>query len=393
MGVSNVVARLPHGTRLVREDDGRLVVRLYLGTSKVTGRAVRPQLSFPAGTPVEDARGEAEAWVRRQYAARKLADDATVGELMQAYLGRMRKAGTKANTVSAYARCAELAAPLAPSGIDEVSAADVDELLASLSSTYARATVDLEKAFLSGFWDRMRALGVTDGNPVRGVRLPKGGAERRPKALDEIQARALNDTLLREGFADVSTVRRVRDRVCAFGSWVALNTGLRVGEVCALRRADFLDGEEPTLMVRGTVDASRERHDGTKTGGMRRVALSAEVADGIRRHLAWSGERWGKASNMPMVSTNGNFMRPNDLSGWFGRRARALRLPKWVRFHTLRHTHATLLIASGVDAKTVSERLGHADVATTLRYYGHVMPGRDRQAAARFDEILGNGED
>jgi integrase len=64
-----------------------------------------------------------------------------------------------------------------------------------------------------------------------------------------------------------------------------------------------------------------------------------------------------------------------------------------VRFHTLRHTHATLLIASGVDAKTVSERLGHADVATTLRYYGHVMPGRDRQAAARFDEILGNGED
>jgi integrase len=58
------------------------------------------------------------------------------------------------------------------------------------------------------------------------------------------------------------------------------------------------------------------------------------------------------------------------------------RLPIRIRFHDLRHTHASQLLAAGVNVKVVSERLGHASVAFTLDTYAHLMPGQQAQAAA-----------
>ncbi|MDR3052412.1 MAG: tyrosine-type recombinase/integrase [Coriobacteriales bacterium] len=59
-----------------------------------------------------------------------------------------------------------------------------------------------------------------------------------------------------------------------------------------------------------------------------------------------------------------------------------------LKFHELRHTQATLLIANGVDVKTVQERLGHARASTTLDFYAHADEERDRQAASLFSDIL-----
>lgn len=56
--------------------------------------------------------------------------------------------------------------------------------------------------------------------------------------------------------------------------------------------------------------------------------------------------------------------------------------------HGLRHTHATLLLADGIDAKTVSERLGHDSVQTTLELYGHVTATMRSNAAVRFGNLL-----
>jgi integrase len=59
-----------------------------------------------------------------------------------------------------------------------------------------------------------------------------------------------------------------------------------------------------------------------------------------------------------------------------------------VRFHDLRHTHATQLLRQGVNAKVVSERLGHAAVGFTLDVYSHVLPGMQDDAARRIDAAL-----
>ena len=59
-----------------------------------------------------------------------------------------------------------------------------------------------------------------------------------------------------------------------------------------------------------------------------------------------------------------------------------------IRFHDLRHTHATQLLQAGVHPKVVSERLGHANVSITLDIYSHVAPNMQHEAAEKIDQAL-----
>ena len=59
-----------------------------------------------------------------------------------------------------------------------------------------------------------------------------------------------------------------------------------------------------------------------------------------------------------------------------------------MRFHNLRHSAASLLLAEGVPVKVVSEMLGHSDVATTLRIYAHVLEGAQEQATSIMEKLF-----
>jgi len=88
----------------------------------------------------------------------------------------------------------------------------------------------------------------------------------------------------------------------------------------------------------------------------------------------------------------GGIARPSTVTRRFKSLVRELGLPEETVFHSLRHTHATWLLMHGFDMRTVQERLGHADVKTTLETYGSVMPGRDQAAAAAFTDSIYGGE-
>jgi integrase len=60
-----------------------------------------------------------------------------------------------------------------------------------------------------------------------------------------------------------------------------------------------------------------------------------------------------------------------------------------IRFHDLRHGHATLMLLKGVHPKVVSERLGHSSIGITLDIYSHVLPSMQAQAASAFDSLFG----
>ena len=83
---------------------------------------------------------------------------------------------------------------------------------------------------------------------------------------------------------------------------------------------------------------------------------------------------------------------PDTVTKAFARVAMKAGLPD-IRFHDLRHAHASLLMKAGLHPKVVSERLGHASMAFTLDTYSHVVPGLQEQAARRFDELLGQFPD
>ena len=80
-------------------------------------------------------------------------------------------------------------------------------------------------------------------------------------------------------------------------------------------------------------------------------------------------------------------MHPESIYQLFHRQVRRLGMPR-IRFHDLRHTHASLLVAAGIPIKVVSERLGHANPGFTMATYQHVMPGMGAEAADKFSQLL-----
>ena len=87
---------------------------------------------------------------------------------------------------------------------------------------------------------------------------------------------------------------------------------------------------------------------------------------------------------------DGSPFLPDTVSHAFLKMARRAGL-NGIRFHDLRHTHATLMLQQGIHPKIVSERLGHSTVSLTLDTYSHVTPGLQQAAALRFEEGLENG--
>ena len=80
-------------------------------------------------------------------------------------------------------------------------------------------------------------------------------------------------------------------------------------------------------------------------------------------------------------------MSPDNLSRDWGRACKSLGLPK-VMFHSLRHTHVSALIASGVDVVTISRRIGHSSPTVTFNTYGHLFKNTDVSAADAIEAAL-----
>ena len=90
-------------------------------------------------------------------------------------------------------------------------------------------------------------------------------------------------------------------------------------------------------------------------------------------------------NDLVFSNPDGSPLQPDGITKAFTRIARSIGL-YGVRFHGLRHTHATLMLWQGIHPKIVSERLGHSSIAITLDTYSHVLPGLQEAAAQRFDE-------
>ena len=125
----------------------------------------------------------------------------------------------------------------------------------------------------------------------------------------------------------------------------------------------------------------------------RQVDLSPSVAILLRKHHE-EQEAMLSVLGMPLRDSDLVFshfdsqpLSPDAVTKAFQRLARRLGLRR-LRFHDLRHTHATLLLQQGAHPKIVSERLGHSSVAITLDTYSHVLPGLQRAAAQRFDKAM-----
>jgi integrase len=177
-------------------------------------------------------------------------------------------------------------------------------------------------------------------------------------------------------------------------AYLALQTGMRRGELAALEWRD-LDLERGVLRVERSLEETRAglRTKPPKTKrGRRNISLPAEAVAMLREHRKAQIELrlalgQGGQPSLVFSTIEGEHLSPDNLSRDWRRVCRQKKLPL-VSFHSLRHTHASTLIAAGVDPLTVSRRLGHAKVAMTLDVYGHLMEGSDAAAAKAIEGVL-----
>jgi integrase len=178
---------------------------------------------------------------------------------------------------------------------------------------------------------------------------------------------------------------------------VAIGTGLRRGELLALRWSDVnLDARR--LTVRRSLETVKgiTRTKPPKTArSARTIALPPFVVGVLRQELDHQEELRRDFEDKAdrggwiFVRADGSPWEPGAFSLSFARFVKRVKLPH-IRFHDLRHSFGTLALASGVDLQTVSRALGHESTAITSRIYLHAVETLQDDAAARIDALLGN---
>ncbi|MGH8472575.1 MAG: tyrosine-type recombinase/integrase [Gammaproteobacteria bacterium] len=211
-----------------------------------------------------------------------------------------------------------------------------------------------------------------ESNPAEGTKLP--GSSRRSHDLVEaniftpIEARALLDACDARWRMIVMT---------------AVMSGLREGELLGLRWGD-IDWNARQIYVRQQYTGGRFSEVKTKAS-RRRVDLSGELVAGLRR---WRLECPPGTHDLVFPNTVGRPDNPGTLltRGFYPALRRA-GLRK-IRFHDLRHTFASLLIANGEHPKRIQALMGHSSINVTMDVYGHLMPEGGGEVADRLGALV-----
>ncbi len=170
---------------------------------------------------------------------------------------------------------------------------------------------------------------------------------------------------------------------------LAISSGMRQGEIFGMQWQD-VDLDNRLVTVQRSLDRQTGLSD-TKTPKARRpIDLPDSAVAALREHR----ERMlaeGHGNGFVFCDTDGGPLRqPNVLRRSFRPLLERAQVPA-IRFHDLMHSHASLLLLLGANPKVVQERLGHAQVEMTLEIYSHLLPGLQRAAADRLDDLLRAG--
>ena len=176
---------------------------------------------------------------------------------------------------------------------------------------------------------------------------------------------------------------------------LAVLCGLRRGEIAALRwrNMDLTTGQLAVVQSAEQTKAG-VRYKEPKSGRVRTVALSSTMIAELSAHRIAQAKEYLKIGkrlcddDFLVAQADGSPLRPHSLGQeWVRFLSVHPALPR-IRFHDLRHAHATHLLASGVHPKVASERLGHSKIGITLDLYSHVLPNMQMDAASIVDEAL-----
>lgn len=359
----------PRGTK-------RWVAQLHLGADPTTGRP-----RYKTSYHLTQAEAE-EALSKQQEGRRRNQIRPGSAPTVKAYLERWVEdieTRVEAKTHADYARWVEnrLVPALGTVRLDKVTKAQAQGLLDKLARDgLAPKSVANLRGVARKAWNDAVDLELVSVNPWERLKLPKVGKRAFPVwTPDQIR-----------GF--FAAVGNDSDRNLFI---LAVFSGARAGELLALRRSDV-------DLARGTISigASVSRQGGGKRGIVVKAPKTESSWRTISIHPLGMGalraqmetvDRWKVDTDLLFPTKTGQPRYVERPRNKLREICEALEYPV-LRFHDLRHQHAALLIALGVHAKTIQERLGHSSIQITMDRYGHLMAGVDQDASDRLGKML-----
>lgn len=271
--------------------------------------------------------------------------------------------------------------------INEITSAEINALLAKKQKS------DISHSLLLGIHTTANLLfemaylqDIISVNPMLRVKRPKQKKDdRKAKMVEALTVEQLNDVL---NYAD----REPLKWRCFV--YLAANTGMRVGELCALKWSaiDF-ETREITVNLNAVYDVKNHCAvlSATKTGEERVVPIANEKVFEILKQYRRELLSGGVVPAFVFTSAD-DFkkpMFPQAPIAYIKKFEKKYKLEKYhLHMHIFRHTYASISITSGIPVVQVAAILGHKDIATTLKMYSHSNSEKEKQAAEKFAEIL-----
>jgi integrase len=363
--------------------DGRWCAQLDLGWQN--GRRVRKYIYGATAAEVQDALLKAR--MDHSHGLPVVTERQTVGQFLERWLEDSVKPSVRPLTHEQYRQHVKLylAPLLGHHRLDKLVPQHVRAFLKrKLEDGLAPRTVQLALVILRKALSQAVNDGMIGRNAAKLVDGPR--VERfEGRTLSPEQARAFLDAVVGERLEALYTA--------------ALVIGLRMGEALGLRWRD-IDLERRTLTVNRILERIGRGNGSTlqfvepKTSRSRRTVTLPEVAaKALRAHRVRQleerlaeGSRW-RDHELVFPTTIGTPLEPHSLHDDFKRILVKAGLPE-IRFHDLRHSAASLMLAQGIPLRSIQEILGHSSIALTANLYAHVGEQLKREVADAMDAIL-----
>jgi integrase len=248
----------------------------------------------------------------------------------------------------------------------------------------ASGSIQMVHRVLKNVFSRAVEWRVIKNNPVADVKPPRV-VHKESEVYDEGEIHILFEALEKAAYHWRMMIT------------LALTTGLRRGELVGLEWK-YIDFEKGTIQVRQSItdfiNGSPVVKEPKTKKSKRLISLSDAVLAELKDYYEFCKQEWDKLERtrdndhfFVFFNQYGKAFYPESPYLWFRGFLKKHNL-RYIKFHDLRHTSATLLINQGVHAKIISERLGHANITTTMNIYGHVLLRADKEAANKFDLII-----
>jgi integrase len=359
-------------------------LRVSLGNDPVTGKFRQLSKTFHGGSRAADA--ALRDLVDQQAPGRADGVGAMVGQLLDRWLEECERLDLSPTTIRTYkAQITKTIRPrLGKVKLSQLTARHLDDLYGAMKDAgNSPKTIRNHHAILSAALHQGVRWGWVRTNVADQAKPPRVAHRRVTAPSVEVVQQVIEEAGRRD------------PRLAPLLMLAAL-TGMRRGELCALRWSDV-------DLTKGVIDVSRSlvvvvggtSEKSTKTDRSRNVALDPVGIALLTAHRAkveeWITEAGGELSDdafvfSPFVEAETPF-RPDNVTSFFIRVRDEVGAPG-VRLHDLRHFTATQLIGAGVDVRTVADFLGHSDPSLTLRVYSHAIEERNRAAANVMGQVL-----